>query len=187
MAARVCAWKVPVEVEIGDFGKFRVVVKRLAVDDRGELLEVIDKVNKLRSGFAADGAADPARAEATVEVAGDIRKQVEALIVEVSGIEFEWGPDETTAPKDIGALIDDLTRLEPLAVADRVFQLWQVCIEEQVLSPFVRSRSCSLPGSANGAPDSSPDRNGTTIPTAGPASRPDSAESGAAATTTTGR
>ena len=193
--ARICAWKVPVDVEIGDFGKFRLVVKRLPVDERGALLELVDRVNKLRTGLAEAAEAAPAEeapaglaeaAESMVEVADEIRKQVESLVLEVSGIEFEWADGETSEPKDIGALIDDLARLEPLAVADRVFQIWQVCIEEQVLSPFVHRRSGSTPGSKSGAPDSGPGKSGTTTPTADPAPPRGCAESAGAPTSTTG-
>ena len=125
MAARVCAHRATVPVQLGDFGEFEMVVKRLSIDARGEVQELHERLAKGKvEAQDADG------------IAGAMRKQVLDMILEVRGVEFEWAPDDVEEPKTGEALTAALERFEPLTARESIGTLWALCVEAQYLSPF---------------------------------------------------
>ena len=124
MAARVCAHRTTVPVQLGDFGGFEMTVRRVGVDERSELT---DMHKRLRAGVPD---------EETEAVAGKLREQLAGMVQSVSGVEFEWAPGETEAPKTIKDLLAALERYEPRTIRECSATLWALCVEAQFLNPF---------------------------------------------------
>lgn len=136
MAARVCAHRATVPVALGDFGDFELVVRRVSIDERAEIQELNELLLKKR----------PKASEADL-AASKMRSQLQSMVQSVSGVEFEWAPDDVSAPETIDALLADLERFEPLSIRESIGTLWAHCVEAQFLSPF--SARPSKPGPAS--------------------------------------
>lgn len=139
MAARVCAWKADLPVVLGDWGEFRMTVRRVTAEDRGE---VQDNFKRLVKGVP-DAEAD--------DFTAALRTQLEEHVLSVSGVAFEWGEGDTTEPKTVGDLLSALERYEPLRIRESIATLWSVWAEAQFISPFSARRSPSGPASPSGA------------------------------------
>ena len=157
MAVRITSWKSTAEVVAGDLGAFKVVVKRLGADARSDVQALAERLR-----------GDIEEAEA-LEIAQLIREQVESMVVGVLGLEFEWGEAEVEAPSTIDALVKAFERLDPLALGQRLAEIWTVCYREQFLPPFRGRLSAPTPASPSGADSSGPAPSGTTPRTAAPA------------------